>query len=130
MAGNRVPPALHERLGDEGTFGLLQFFGDSRKEWSAEVIGVVGDRFERRLIEETSKLRVDMTQGFAAVRQEMAQGFAALRQEMAANTAALRQDMADQRFEVLKWAFLFWVGQFFAVAGLMAVLLRFLRVGA
>lgn len=94
------------------------------------MIGVVGDRFERRLIEETSKLRVDMTQGFAAVRQEMAQGFAALRQEMAANTAALRQDMADQRFEVLKWAFLFWVGQFFAVAGLMAVLLRFLRVGA
>lgn len=93
-------------------------------------MSLVGDRFERRLMEENSKLRIEMAQGFAALRQEMAAGFAALRQEIAANTSALRQEMAEQRFEILKWAFLFWVGQFFAVAGLMAVLIRFLRSGA
>ena len=51
----------------------------------------------------------------------MTQGFGTLRQETTAGFAALRQEMADQRFELLKWAFLFWVGQFFAVAGLVAV---------
>ena len=136
-----VPEALRERLGDQGSAGLVQLFNDSRKECTAQVIGIIGDRFERRLVEETSKLReetsklrVDMAQGFAALRQEIAagdnglrremmEGFASLRQEM----AAIRQNFADQRFDILKWAFLFWVGQFFAVASLIAVLIRFLR---
>jgi hypothetical protein len=91
-------------------------------EWTADAIRIAGDRFERRLAEETSKLRVDMAQGFAKVREEMAQGFAAVRQDLA-------QALAGQRVELLKWALLFWVGQFFAVASLMAVLIRFLRPG-
>ena len=113
---NRVPDALQDHLGPAATVGLIELLTDARKEWTAEVIGRVGDRFERRLTEEISKLRVEMTQGFAALRQETTAGF-----------AAVRQDLADQRFELLKWAFLFWVGQFFAVAGLVAVLIRFLR---
>jgi DNA anti-recombination protein RmuC len=170
---NRVPAALQERLGHDGTAGLFELLTDVRKEWTAEVIAIVGDRFERRLVEETSKLRVDMTQGFAAIRQElasglsqvrqemtvglsevrqemavglnevrqemavglsearqeMAVGLSEVRQEMATGFAALRKEITDQRFEILKWAFLFWVGQFFAVAGLVAVLIRFLRPG-
>ena len=113
------------------------------------MIGIVGDRFERRLTEETSKLRIEMaalrsdlrqemtegstllrremTQGFSSLRREMTAGFASLRQEMAESSASLRQALADQRFEILVWVFLFWVGQFFAVASLAAVLIRFLR---
>jgi hypothetical protein len=78
---------------------------------SSEVIERIGDRFERRLTEETSKLRVEMAQGFGAVRQELASGLAAVRQEMAAGLGGLRQEMAEQRVELLKWAFLFWAGQ-------------------
>jgi hypothetical protein len=140
-----VPEALQQRLGPEGTAGLLQLLADSRKECAADVINVVGDRFERRLVEETSKLRVEMAQGFAtmreeigalrhemstlasALRQEMAAGTSALRQEMGAGISALREEMTGQKFEILKWAFLFWVGQFFAVASLMAILIRLLR---
>jgi hypothetical protein len=150
-----VSPPLRDRLGQDGTAGLVQLLARSRKECVSEVMIAVGDRFERRLVEETSKLRVDMTQGFASVRQEMAKGLgevrqetaalgvalrqemaamaaanSALRQDIAAGTSAMRQEMADQRFEILKWAFLFWVGQFFAVASLVAVLIRFLRAGA
>ena len=89
------------------------------------MIGMVGDRFERRLTEETSKLRVEM----ASLRSDLRQEMGALRQEMTEGFASLRQALADQRFDILKWAFLFWVGQFFAVAGLIAVLIRFLRPG-
>ena len=114
-----VPAPLQDRLGPEATAGLIELLSDAREEWATEMIERVGDRFERRLMEETTKLRIEMTQGFAALRQEMTAGF-----------AAIRQEMADQRFELLKWAFLFWIGQFFAVASLMAVLIRFLRPGA
>ena len=129
MEVSRVPAALQDRLGHQATAGLLELLTNVRKEWTAEVTPLVGDRFERRLVEETSKLRVDMTQGFAAIRQEMTAGLSQVRQEMATGFAALHKEIADQRFELLKWAFLFWVGQFFAVAGLVAVLIRYLRPG-
>ena len=119
-------------------------------------MNVVGDRFERRLVEETSKLRVEMAQGFGAlrgeiaslrqdmtalastlrqemaagtgtIRQEMAAATSTIRQEMAAATSGLRQEIANQKLEMLKWAFLFWVGQFFAIASLMFLLIRILR---
>jgi hypothetical protein len=35
--------------------------------------------------------------------------------------------MAGQRADLLKWMFVFWVGQFFAVASLLVVLVQFLR---
>lgn len=86
---------------------------------------VVTDRFERRLVEEASKLRVEMLQGFAALRQEVNVS----RQELGREIAGVRHAMAEDRFELMKWAFVFWVGQFFATASLVAVLVRFLRPG-
>lgn len=164
---NAVPSALRERLGEPATAGLLELLNHTRREWADDVLGVSTDRYERRLTEESSLLRVEMGQGFAAVREEMANQRASLREEIGAQgaalrreiteqtsalrqemtemgsslrqemntlgsslrqeTAALRQDLADQRFELFKWAFLFWIGQFFAVAGLVAVLVRALR---
>jgi hypothetical protein len=127
---SRLPAALQDRLGQEATAGLVELLTDARKEWTAEVIGTAVDRFERRLTEETSKLRIEMAALRSDLRQEMGALRSDLRQEMGGLRSDLRQEMADQRFEILKWAFLFWVGQFFAVAGLAAVLIRFLRPGA
>lgn len=89
---------------------------DVQEEWTTEMVERVGDRFERRLTDQSTKVRVEMVQGFAALRQEMTTGF-----------AAFHQELADTRFELLKWTFVFWVGQLFALAGFVAVLIRFLR---
>jgi hypothetical protein len=70
------------------------------------VIAVAAERFERRLGEETCALRIDMAKEFAAMRVEMASGFAATRADL------------------VKWSFLFWIGQFVALTGMMAFLLR------
>lgn len=151
MHARRVSPALHERLGDDGSQALVELFDEVRRDWTTDVMDRVGDRFERRLVEETAAIRVEMagmrgdlrqeiTQLGSDLRQEMAQlgsdlrkemaqlGFD-LRQEMAAGFAAMRQDMAEQRFELLKWAFLFWIGQFFAVASLVAIVIRYVNPG-
>jgi hypothetical protein len=68
-----------------------------------------GERFERRLIEETSKLRIETTE---------------LRGDMRAGFADLRRDMAADHFDSLKWAFAFSVAQLAAVAGIVGALLR------
>jgi hypothetical protein len=118
MQIERIRPALRERLGHEATSDLAALLGHVRKDWEAEVMSLAGDRFERRLVEETSKLRV-----------EMAHGLAGLRQEMAAGHGALQHAIADQKFEILKWTFIFWTGQFFVTASFLAMLLRALRTG-
>ena len=77
-----------------------------KESWKEEVLSLASERFERRLSEELAALRVEMAKEFAAVRVEMARGFAATRADL------------------LKWSFVFWIGQFAAMSGMMAFLLR------
>jgi hypothetical protein len=161
MEAPAVPGALRERLGSEASSGLLDLLDLARREWSDNVIEVCTARFEHRLLDETSTLRLQITQGDAALRQQMTELGASLRAEMAALGASLRgemaalggslrgeitalggglrgemaalggslrQEMADLRFDILKWCFLFWIGQVVAVAGLFALMLRLVRV--
>src|SRR5207249_4816623 len=96
------------------------------------------DHFERRLVEELSKLRLqiaelrtDMRGELGAIRTEMAVSLGSVRADMAvslgsvrADMAGVRTEMAVNRFELLKWAFAFWVGQLVGVAGIVGLLLR------
>lgn len=113
MQAGRVSAALRERLGDEATLGLLDVLESSRREWREEVLASAGERFEHRLTEQIS-----------AVRLEMAAGFAALRQEMALMRSEWHQELANARVDVIKWSFVFWIGQLVALGGLMAFMLR------
>ncbi|MBI3264078.1 MAG: hypothetical protein HYZ58_13140 [Acidobacteria bacterium] len=160
MQASQVPAPLRERLGPDATSGLLDLLQDARDEWRSDVVSLCTERFERRLVEETSKLRVEMAQGFGQLRAEMAQGSAQLRAEMAQESAQLRGEMAQgsaqlrgemaqgsaqiraemahireemargfstERGELMKWMFLFWVGQVVAMAAIMSAMLRPLR---
>src|SRR3954470_13715870 len=103
---NPVSAALRERLGHEGTIGLLELVGAERREWSDAVltaaadkitlaVNAAADRYERRLAEEMCGLRT-----------------------------AIVREIHDGRVEIVKWSFLFWIGQVAVIAGLLAVMLR------
>jgi hypothetical protein len=70
--------------------------------WSEHVLNIAAERFERRLAEEISGLRVEMHAGFTAIRHEL----------------------SEQRVELLKWSFAFWIGQLAAMTALLAFMLR------
>lgn len=72
-----------------------------------DVIVIVTERFERRLTEETSALRVDMATGFGEVRTQIAQ---------------LRAEMIDRNSELLKWGLVFGVTQTAAITGIVLLL--------
>ena len=95
---------------------------DERDE--ERLLSLAAERFERRLAEEIGGFRVDVAQEFAKVRVEMHKGDAGLRIEMHDGFALVRHEIASTRAELLKWSFLFWVGQVAAVAGLLAFMLR------
>jgi hypothetical protein len=116
MSPVRVSGALLERLGEPASAALNEMLDAQQRASTEAAMTQCGDRFERRLIEETSKLRLETTQ----LRGEMREGFADLRRDM----ADLRAGISSDRFDLLKWAFAFWVGQLAAIAGIVFALLR------
>lgn len=130
-----VAGALREKLGDEATGGLQSFVDDAGRRWRDEVLALAAERFDRRLGEGVGALRLDMAKEFATdrvetakefagMRVETAAEFAGMRMEMAAMRTELRSELATTRFSILKWSFLFWIGQFAAMSAMMALLLR------
>lgn len=142
MAGRAVPRALAERLGADGSEGLSRMLESARAEWSDDVLTLAAERFERGLTAEISKLRVDIAGELSRVRVGFAEELAKIRVEVAGELSKLRtdlsaelsgtrrevsdlrQDLGGVRVDLLKWSFLFWIGQVAAVAGLLAFMLR------
>jgi hypothetical protein len=68
-------------------------------------------------------LRRDMSAMEVGLRQEMGTLAGGLRQEMTGLRGDLRQELANQKFDLLKWSFLFWIGQVVTTAGVVGMLL-------
>ena len=102
----RIPGALRARLGDDGTFGFVELLDAEKKDWSEHVLTTATDRFERRLAQELGLLR----QEFHTSLQE--------------GLAAIRAELASTRIDMLRWSFVFWIGQVTVMTGLLAFLLR------
>ena len=128
MRIDAVPAPLKAQLGLEATGGLLHLLDVSHREWRSDVIAACTERFERRIVEEAAGLRVQIAQTEAVLRRDMAEMGADIRQEMAQMGAGIRREMAqmgaDIRVDMLKWCFLFWIGQVVAIASILGVMLR------
>ena len=88
-----VPATLRTRLGQDAADGLVEMFGLYHQ--------FATDRFERRLTEETSALRIELHQGLAGI----------------------RQDMASMEVRWIKWSFLFWISHMAITLSVMAYML-------
>ena len=141
MAAVEVPVTLSERLGEPATAALIQMFENERHARTEVIVQQCTDRFERRLVEETSRLRgevgelrADMAEFRSEIRGDVSQvrtefgqlrtGFSELRTDVRVEISGLRTEMATQRFELLKWMFVFWVGQLVSVVGFVGLMFR------
>ena len=85
-----VGKALQEKLGDEATEEFVQLLNQALSDQKQEIIEFVAERFERRLSEEIASLRAEM-------------------HELVSTTKA----------EMVKWLFIFWVGQVVTIVGIL-----------
>lgn len=102
MLASDVPAPLRERLGAEGTDGLLEILERTRDECVTATMTACIDRFERRLVETSSALRLEigglrqeMHAGFASLREQTRDGDAALKEEIRSVDAALREEVRN-----------------------------------
>jgi hypothetical protein len=73
------------------------------------------------------ELRNDIAAQGTELRRELGEHTGSLRRDIADLSRAMsqwRQEQLESRFELLKWAFAFWVGQAVAVAGIVGLMLR------
>ena len=122
-----VPDALVDRLGTEATGGLLHVRDRARREWTGDVLSVAAERFERRLTQDTSGLRVQVSETGAALREEMGQLEIRMRQDLTQTEVRIIREIGASRFELLKWSFVFWIGQVVAMSAIMAAMVRAIR---
>ncbi len=141
-----VPRTLRQQLGDDGADDLVNLINRATEDAKEDTLVLAEERYERRLSEETSGVNQNIAETRAALKQEIAETAAALKQEIAETRAELRQEIAETRAELrqeivetrgelqtqlaetksdlIRWMFIFWVGQLAAMLGILFVLLR------
>jgi hypothetical protein len=96
MRPNDVPEGLRGRLGHEATGGLLELLERERGEATDQMVTLATERFERRLATEMAAVRVELGQSREQITREL----------------------ATVRVEIIRWCFLFWVGQLAVMTGM------------
>ncbi len=102
MAIVAVEKPLREKLGDDGVDALVRLINQSQENQKQDLLEFLSEKFERRLAEESAKLR---------------EAIAELRSEF-------KSDIASTRADLIRWMFIFWVGQ---IGVIFAMLLAFLK---
>jgi chromosome segregation ATPase len=140
-----VPKALQQQLGDDATEAFVYVFNAHQHDMTEELLKRFDARLDARFDQLEQRFdqidqRFDhIDQRFARVDQRFAQvdqrfeqidrrfervderlgrveeKVGSLRVEMSEGFGSLRTDMAAQRADLIKWMFMFWVGQAFAV---------------
>ncbi len=111
-----VPVSLREQLGPDATAELLQLVARTQQGGREDMIATCTERFERRLAEEIGGVRV-----------QLAQVESNLRQAMGAMDSNVRQEITSGRVEIVRWSFLFWIGQVVAITAIVGAMLRVMR---
>ncbi len=126
-----VPKVLREKLGEEGADALVELINAADSQAKADVLTFVEEKFERRLSEELAKVDGRITTETGKLGERLtsleAQFERRLSEEMrnvAAEFASVRKEMAELKADLIRWMFIFWVGQLGAVVGILVAFFR------
>jgi len=126
----RMPEVLEERLGKEGAEWLVQMLNRVAEQSRENVIVFVEEKFERRLSEEMAKINeritveIDkvnerITVEISRVNERITQEIAKVNQRITDETTRLEKAIHAMRADLIKWMFIFWIGQIGAILGIL-----------
>lgn len=120
MAVIAIPKPLRDKLGDEGTDAFVQIVKEIDSSARLDTLGVVEERFERRLSEENAKTNNRITEEVGRLDKRITEESGKLRLEI----EQLRVEIAKSRAEIIKWMFIFWCGQIGATFAIIKLLMK------
>ena len=101
-----VEKPLKDKLGDDGVESLIHLLNATNREHKEDVLQFVEEKFERRLTEEISAVNERITNEISKVNER------------------ITEENAKTRSELVKWMFIFWVGQIGVIMGLLFAFFR------
>lgn len=119
-----IPKPLREKLGEDGTEGLIEVLNRHEEQTKDSVTETAADRFERRLTEESSRLDKRITEEVSGLRVEIFNTEKRLDNRITEVDAGLRVEIQKSKSDTIKWMFIFYIGQVAALGGLLFALLR------
>jgi len=99
-----VGKPLREKLGDDGVDSLVQLINQSQAEHKNDILKMVEEKFERRLSEEIGSVLVKIAE---------------TKSELMTIILELKTENAKSKAELIKWMFIFWVGQLGMMLGIL-----------
>ncbi|MBF0456727.1 MAG: hypothetical protein HQK99_02410 [Nitrospirae bacterium] len=111
-----IPRSIRERLGDAASEDFAVLINDIDLGARKDAIAIAEERFERRMSEESGKLRLEISK----VNERITDETGKLRVEI----EKVRSEVEKSGKENIKWMFLFWIGQiaaFIAIIKFMVV---------
>jgi hypothetical protein len=126
-----VPKVLREKLGDDGTDALVELLNQASGHTKADVLGFVEEKFERRLTEEVAKFNERLTTEIGKVNERLTIEITKVNDRLSSELARvnaefprLSQEMAEVKADMIRWMFIFWVGQLGAILGILFAFFR------
>ena len=141
-----VEKPLKDKLGDDGVESLIHLLNATNREHKEDVLQFVEEKFERRLTEEISKLNERiiseagkinermteeignvnerMTEEIGNVNERMTEEIGNVNERMTSEISKVNVSMADMEKRLVKWMFIFWVGQIGVIMGLLFAFFR------
>ena len=87
----------------------------SQQEQKEDVLEFVEEKFERRLAVETGKLRVEISN----VKNELGEEIHRLDKRITDTEGRLLAKISETKTDMIKWMFIFWVGQVGMIIGIL-----------
>ena len=104
-----VPRILQEKLGEDGSDAFVKVIKEIDLEARKEALVVAEEHFEVRLSEEMGKLRQELSSSKEEMRQEIGD---------------LRVENIKTKADMIKWMFIFWIGQIGVLSGIMFAIFK------
>ena len=115
-----VPRILQEKLGEEGSDAFVKVIKEIDNEARKEALVVAEEHFEVRLSEEMGKLR----QEFSEFKEEMRTELSGFKDSMGREISSLKVENAKTKADMIKWMFIFWIGQIGVLSGIMFAIFK------
>lgn len=115
--------ALRDRLGEHGTRELSEFVEQHSESVRADVVNIFTERLDDTkivLATQLADVKVELADRIADVKVELSEKIGGAKVE-------LTNRLAEMRVELLRWSFVFWIGQVAALFAAMAMLAEWIR---
>ena len=133
MAILTVPKVLREKLGDEGVEALIALLNEAAHHERNNLLGILEERFERRvteegkrldnrIAEEVAKLDRRITEEVARLDHRITEEVAKLDRRITEEVSRLEVTLSERYASLVRWMFIFWAGQIGVIVALFALL--------